>query len=195
MWIIALLEQLTGFIPRPFIIRADEGGFRQVPKLWKYRSLKDNNGSTWITEMKSGEWYWLIPWIMEYETCKIKTQVKDIRAQSVWTKDGYDITVGTSIRYYVQKPIKALLDVLDYDQSLQNIVLGMVCNYVRLRTLEELKLTVGKLEEELLKSVREASSGWGLWIQSVLITDVGKTQNFRILLSGDLLGLGIGSDV
>lgn len=191
MWVLALLEQITGFIPRPFIIRADEGGFRQVPKPWKYWPWvsKDSCESTWLAEMKSGEWYWLIPWIMEYETCKIKTQVKDIRAQSIWTKDGQDITVGTSIRYYVQKPVKALLDVHDYDQSIQNIVLGVVCSYVRLHTLEDLKLCIDELRDKLLVSVKESSSGWGLWIQSVSITDIGKAQNFRILLSGDLLGL------
>lgn len=190
MWIIALLDQITGFIPRPLIIRGDEGGFRQVPKLWNGWPwvTKNSLGSTWITEMKSGDWYWVLPWIMEYESCKTKTQVVDIRAQSVWTKDGFDITVGTAVRYYVQKPVKALLDVHDYDQSLQNVVLGAVCNYVRQHTLEELKSTIDKLEEKLLKAVKESSSGWGLWIQAVSITDVGKAQNFRILLSGDSLG-------
>jgi len=112
MWILTLLEQLTGFIPRPIQMRLDEGGFRQTPKPW--------SGGTWLTEMKSGRWYWLVPWIMEHEICKTKTQVKDIRAQSIWTKDGRDTTVGTSIRYYISNPLKALLEVHDYDQSLQN---------------------------------------------------------------------------
>jgi len=65
MWILTLLEQLTGFIPRPIQMRQDEGGFRQTPKPW--------SGGTWLTEMKSGRWYWLIPWIMEHEICKTKT--------------------------------------------------------------------------------------------------------------------------
>ncbi len=209
MWVISLLETITGFIPRPAIIRDDEAGFRQVPKPWKgwpwdywpwirwtwikkpwamkpwHPRVKHEN--TWLTETKAGGWYWIIPWIMEYETCKTKTQVKDIRAQSVWTKDGHDVTVGTSIRYYVKNAMKALLEVHDYDQSLQNVVLGVVCDYVRQHTLDELKSSLDELKNKLLESVRNASDGWGLKIQDVAITDIGKTQNFRILLSGDLL--------
>lgn len=181
MWILTLIDTLTGFIPRPAIIRIDEGGFRQVPIPW---------GGTWLTEMKSGKWYWLIPWVMEHEIGKTKTQVKDIRAQSVWTKDGHDVTIGTSIRYYVKNVMKALLEVHDYDQSLQNIVLGVVCSYVREHNLEDLKSGIDELREKLLVAVKEASKGWGLQIQDVAITDVGKAQNFRILLSGDLGGIG-----
>ena len=206
MWVLTLLEQLTGFLPRPLIIRLDEAGFRQVPKPWKgwpwshwpwirwhwlckpWRgkpwSSKDNNSSTWVIKVEPGEWYWIVPWIMEYEVCKTKLQIKDIRAQSVWTKDGVDVTVGTSTRYYVRDSMKAQLEVLDYDQSLQNAILGIVCNYVRKHTLEELKLGVDVLQEELTKSVREASDGWGLKIQDISITDIGRAKNLRVLLSG-----------
>jgi len=206
MWLVTLLDRLTCFIPRVRVIPPDSGGFRCTPKPWRgwpwaywpwirqswickpwkgkpWRE-KDNVSSTWLTELKPGEWYWIWPLLMEYEMIKIKTQVKDIRAQSVWTKSGHDITVGTSVRYYVQKPLKALLDVHDYDESLQNIVLGVVCDYVRKHTLEELKLSIDELRERLLDAVKKESSGWGLWIQNVFITDIGQARNFRVLLSG-----------
>jgi hypothetical protein len=81
--------------------------------------------------------------------------------------------------------MKALLDVHDYDQSLQNVVLGIVCEYVRQHTLEQLKQNIDGLKNRLLEIIRKESSGWGLWIQSVSITDIGRTRNFRLLLSGD----------
>jgi regulator of protease activity HflC (stomatin/prohibitin superfamily) len=175
MWLVTLLEYATGFIPRPMIIRPDEGGFRQIPKLW---------GGTWVTELKPHNWYWLIPWFMENEVCKTPTQPKDIRAQSAWTADGHNVTVGASVKYYVSDPMKALLDVHDYDESLQNTVLGVVCDYVGEHTLEVLKSSRRELTDLLLKMVREASKGWGLKIQDVRITDIGDAQNHRLLISG-----------
>ena len=213
MWILSLIEQVTGFIPRPLIIRMDEAGFRQVPKLWEgwpwnywpwirwswikrpwkrkpWAPENKENTSTWLTKMDPGEWYWIIPWIMEYEICKTKLQIKDVRAQSVWTKDGKDIIVGTAISYYVKDAMKALLNVLDYDDSLQNAILGIVSDYIRKHSLEELKVSVDVLCEKLLKASREVSDGWGLKIKEICVTDTGSAQNIRLLVSGDTLSIG-----
>jgi len=179
MWIETLLEKVTSFIPRPIIIRPDEGGFRQIPKPW---------GGCWVTELKPGNWYLLVPLIMENEICKTKTQVKDIRIQSVQTKDGVDFAIGVTIRYYIINPLKALLEVFNYDESLQNIILGIVHDYVETHTEQELKENRNLLKDQLLKSVREEAAGWGLKIYSVKLSDFGKTINYRILMD-DKIGL------
>jgi len=174
--IIELLNLLTGFIPRPMLIRPDEGGFRLFPKLF--------SGGCYLTELLPGKWYWLIPWFMENEVCSTRTQVADTRAQSTWTNDGQNVTVGTSVRYYVSDPMKALLEVHNYDQSLQNIVLGIVCEYAGKHSLEQLKTMSGELTALLLSEVRLASTGWGLKVQGVSITDIGNAKNVRLLVSG-----------
>lgn len=175
MWVVSILEYLTGFVPRPVIVRPDQGGFRQIPKPW---------GGSWIKELKPGTWFWSIPWFMEHCLCKTRTQPKDVRAQSVWTKDGKNLTVSASVQYYIVDPLKALLEVFDYDQSLQTIVLTVVCEFIQGRTLEELKQQMDQLKEELTKTTREATKGWGLKIQRVAITDIGDAQNLRLLVSG-----------
>jgi len=172
MWLETLLEKITSFIPRIMIIRPDESGFRQTMKPW---------GGCWITETKPGNWYWLLPIVMEEEVCKIKPQVVDIRSQSILTKDNIDIMVSASIRYYVRNAVKALLEVLDYDESLQTTALVAIEEYIEGHTLEELKNSRSTLRENLLKAVREESKGWGLWVSSVGITDIGKARNFRLL--------------
>jgi len=53
---IDILNLITGFIPRPIIMRLDEGGFRSFPNLL--------TGKCWITEMEPGNWYWVIPWFL-----------------------------------------------------------------------------------------------------------------------------------
>lgn len=182
MWIISLLEYITGFIPRPLLIGPDEGGYRQVPKPW---------GGCWLHEVRPNNWYWFVPWFSEIVTCKTRTQPKDVRAQSVWTKDGHNLAASVSVQYYISDPMKALLEVYDYDQSLQTIVLSVVCEFIETRTMQELKEQMVGLKEELTRATRDATKGWGLKIQKVGITDIGETQNFRHLISGlDQLEIG-----
>ena len=182
MWIISLLEYITGFIPRPVIIGPDEGGYRQVPKPW---------GKCWLHAVIPNRWYWHIPWFTQIATCKTPTQPKDVRAQSVWTKDGHNLAVSVSVQYYISDPMKALIEVYDYDQSLQTIVLSVVCEFIKNLELEDLKKQIGALKEELTRATREATKGWGLKIQRVGITDIGDSRNIRLLLSGlDQLEIG-----
>ena len=208
MWAETLIDKLTCFLPRPSIIRLDEGGFRQVPKPWKGWpwaywpwirkkwlrrpwscwpwSPRDNESNTWIIELIPGNWYWIIPLFMEHVVIPIKVQIKDIRIQSVRTKDGVDLSIGGAIKYYVQKPIKAILDVTDYDESLQTAALVVIRKFVSQYTLLELDEKIEELNRQLLSSVREESSGWGLRVQSVEITDIGKSINLRLM--GNVIG-------
>lgn len=123
----------------------------------------------------------MIPWITEHEVCKIKPQVKDIRAQSIRTKDGKDMVVGGALRYYVRDWMKAQLNVLDYDDSLETVVLSKVCEYGWKHTLEELEQNMDRLKEEVLSTVKEESKGWGVWIQDFGLTDIGVCINLRHL--------------
>ena len=176
MWFISLIDYVTGFIPRPVLIRPDEGGFRQIPVPWC--------GRTWLTELKPSRWYWSFPWFNIIEVCSTKTQAQDIRAQSVWTKDGQNLALGVSTRYHITDPVKALLNVHNYDQSLQNIILSIVCEFVGEHTVEELKAQIKLLVEKLTTATREDAKGWGLKIEKIGITDIGVTQNHRLLISG-----------
>lgn len=176
MWLLSLIDYVTGFIPRPTIIRPDEGGFRIVPIPWSKK--------TWITELQPNNWYWNFPWFNIIEVCSTKTQAIDIRAQSVWTKNGSNLALGVSIRYHINNPVKALLEVHNYDQSLQNIILSIVCEYVGEHTVEELRDKLKELIEKLTTATREEAKGWGIKIEKVGITDIGVTQNYRLLVSG-----------
>ena len=182
MWLNSLLERLFAIFPRIILIRLDEGGFRQAPKPW---------GGTWVTELKPGGWYFFWPILMENEVCSIKTQVVDIRVQSALTKDGRDVAVGLSIRYYISDPMKALLQVHDYDQSLNTIALGVACHYVQHHNFEEIQTDVDGLRAELLMAVRKESAGFGLKIQDVAVTDIGRTRNLRVLNNEGLVRIQI----
>ena len=89
------------------------------------------------------------------------------------------MTISGAIRYRVRSAQKALLEVLDYDQNIQAVALGIIQRYIRVHELQD--LDTERIEQEVLKGVRKASAGWGLYIEEVYITDIGRTWNIRLL--------------
>ena len=174
-WFTRLLDKLLSIFPRLVIIAPDEAGVRCTPGIVK---------GVHITSLIPGWWiFW--PIIQSIEIIKIKTQVKDLRPQSVWTQDRTEMTVSGAIRYRVRSAQKALLEVYDYDQNIQAVALGIIQQYIREHELED--LNTQQLEGEVLEGVRKASEGWGLRVERVYITDIGRTQNVRILLNEPIL--------
>lgn len=175
-WLTNLIDRLLSIFPRLVLIAPDELGVRYTPRLM---------GDVNITPLDPGWWiYW--PLIQNIETIRCKTQIVDLRSQSVWTADRQDMTISGAIRYRVRSAQKALCEVYDYDQNVQAAALGIIQQYVRGHELEN--LDTQQIEAEVLKGVREASTGWGLYIEKVYITDIGRTQNIRLLLNKPILG-------
>ena len=175
-WLTNLIDRLLSIFPRLVLIAPDEIGVRYTPGI-----IRDVH----VISLAPGWWiYW--PLIQDIETIRCKTQVKDLRPQSVWTQDRIEMTVSGAIRYRVRSAQKALLEVYDYDQNVQAVALGIIQQYVRKHRSED--LDTQQIEEEVCKGVRDASKGWGLFIEQVYITDIGRTQNIRILLNESILG-------
>lgn len=132
----------------------------------------------WVNEIPPG-WYILWPVIQTFEGAKVKPQIKDLRAQSVWTADHKELVISGAVKYYIADVRKALLEVFDYDANIQALALGMIQrNCARHK---EVEIKTPELEEVVLKALREESQGWGLRIQKVYITDVGRARNIRLL--------------
>ena len=167
-WLSDLIKKLTDLLPRIVLIAPDESGIRIRPK---------RHGIT-VRELAPGWWLeW--PILVKVETIRVKTQIKDLRPQSVWTADQKDLTISGAIRYRVRSVRKALLEVWDYDQNIQAVALGIIQQHVREHKLAELDTKM--IEAEVLKEVRKASEGWGLYIERVYVTDIGITYNIRLL--------------
>ena len=175
-WLTRLIDRLLSIFPRLVIVAPDETGVRYTPKF---------AGGVCITSLTPG-WYLFWPLIQNIETIRCKTQVKDLRPQSVWTLDRVEMTVSGAIRYRVRSAQKALLEVFDYDQNIQAVALGIIQQYIREHELQD--LNTQRIEQEVLKGVREASAGWGLYIEKVYITDIGRTWNIRLLTNEPILG-------
>ncbi len=164
-----LLSYFLKVVPRLWIVEPDEGGVRTTL-------------GTRIKPTPPG-WYIYWPLIQVCEGIKTKVQVKDVRIQSVWTKDGVEIAMSVGIRYSVANARLAILNCFDYDANIQVIALGLMTSAVSNLKLEELMdpETRRVLCESVFMGVKEKSRGWGLKIEEIVITDIGKTRNFRLL--------------
>lgn len=164
-WLKELFDKLLSVFPQLSMVNPDEAGYRIT--LGKY-----------IKPIKPG-WYIYWPLIQELSLITITPQVKDVRIQSVWTSDYVNLCVGLAIKYRVKDAVAAQLKVQDYDQSLQNSALIAGIEFVTAHLKEELNII--KMNEALTKILRAKAYGWGIDVQDVSVTDVGKTRNIRLL--------------
>ena len=164
-WLIELTDRLFWFVPRIRLIRPDESGVR-ITCGHKY-------------QLTPPGWYFVWPVLQEMEIINVMPQVIDIRSQSVLTKDGRDLCFGGGIMYRVSDPVKAILEVQDFDKSLYTLALGIVADYINQNDYND--CTVSGTREAILKGVREAAAGFGLKIMRMYVTDFGTTRNIRVL--------------
>lgn len=168
-WPSEIFSKLTAVVPRLWFVEPDEGGIR-VTFGSRFQSTPPG-------------WYFYLPLIHTFTKITVTPQIKDVRSQSVVTKDGVDICVGAAIRYQVKNASKAILKVQDYDEAIQAVVLGAVTSYVVAHTFEECRM-IEEFEALLTISVVKASRGWGLEAVKVFITDLGTVRNLRIMSEG-----------
>ena len=133
-------------------------------------------------------WYVYWPLIQKLLDMEIKTQVVDLRNQSVRTTCGNSVVVSGAIQYRIVDISKAILDVQDIDRSLTTLALGIILEYVKQRTLDDC-MDVDKLKTEILKGIRDAATGWGIKVEKVFITDLDKARNIRLLTNATISNL------
>jgi len=167
-WLSQFVEKLFSVFPRLWLVDPDESGVRVTL-------------GTRIKLTPPG-WYVYWPIMQNCERIKVKSQVKDLRAQSVWSQDRVELVVSGAIQYSVRDARKAILECYDYDANIQALALGVIQKFAACRYSSAFKTS--ELEDEILRGLREASQGWGLKIERVYITDIGSTKNLRVMLQG-----------
>ena len=122
----------------------------------------------------------------------VSPQVVDLRPQSAMTKDFQDLAISGGIKYKVSDPRKSLLDVQDYDKSIQTMALGIICEFISSHNFADLS-DLSELKESILSGIRDEATGMGLKIMKVYITDIGRTKNIR-MMGGDRVVIDGGED-
>ncbi len=165
-WLADLLKNLRDILPRKYFINPDEGGIRITL-------------GTHVKTMTPGYYYYW-PVIQDCRGIKITPQLVDLRPQSALTSDLKDIVISGGIKYKVSDCRKAMLEVHDYDENIQTMALGIICEYVGHHNFADLT-NLSELREAILSGIRDEAAGMGLKIMKVYITDIGKTKNIRVM--------------
>ncbi len=161
-----IFDTIRRFIPVIFLLSPDEAGVRVTL-------------GTRVKVLDPGFYFhWPIIQTILYTTVTI--QVKDLRSQSIPSKGGRDLILSGAIKYKIVDIRKAMLEVQDYDRSLEALSLGVLLAVASTMTEDEL-IDTERLGDEILKKIREEASGWGLKLQRVYITDLGRAKNVRLL--------------
>lgn len=108
----------------------------------------------------------------EILTCEIKEQVVDLPSQVV---DG--IAIETTIRYEIDDPRLALLEVIDYDDSIANYTLGLIGGRLAL----EPSIRPGKLRQDVLSDLKIEADGWGINVIDLQFPTFTKARTYRLL--------------
>ncbi len=165
-WLTNLLKNLRDWLPRKYFISPDEGGIRLT---------LGNRVKTLVPG-----WYYYWPVIQECRGINVAPQVTDLRPQSSLTVDLKDLVISGGIKYKVSDARKALLEVQDYDKSIQTVALGIICEFMSENSFAHIT-NLTKLRESILTGVREEAADMGLKIMKVYITDIGRTKNIRVM--------------
>ena len=124
--------------------------------------------------------YWHWPIIDEFRVVTVVEQAVDLPEQSVTTKDFYTVLVGGTIRYEIYDAKKALLNVQDYDETLQIIAMGSLLSFIARKKREEI-LYPEEVEAEILSDLQSDCEHIGLNVVEFRLTNSCKHRVIRVV--------------
>ena len=162
--------QLFSILPRIWVVEPDEGGIRTTL-------------GSFVKDAPTG---WYVNWPIIHVCTKrpITPQVVDLRGQSALTLDAKDVVIGGALQYRIINARKAILEVNDLDLSVMSLALGIIQEHVTSHEFPQLR-KLDDLKTKIRQGLREATSGWGIKIMEVFITDLGTVKNIRFIGDGN----------
>ena len=168
-WLSKFIDRLFCWLPRIWLVHPDEEGVKiTLGKYWK--------------KAKPG-WYIYLPLFQAVDKILIRTQVVDLRPQSLWTLDRDNLAISGSIRYRISDAAKAILEVQNFDETIVALSLGIIFDFTKNKTSEEISKNIEGLKQQILAGLRKEAQGWGLKIENVYLTDIGDVSNLRLLMN------------
>lgn len=164
-WLQQIFDKLLSLLPAVVVIEPTEMGAR-ITGGRRYRVL----GPGWYL------WWPVVQRVIRMTTI---TQVVDLKPQTVRTRDGRELVVSGGIRYHIHDIEKALFAVDDLDKALSTTALGVILEYVQTRTVDEC-MDAERIKRELRRGLAEAARGWGVRVEQVYLTDLGRVRSLRL---------------
>jgi regulator of protease activity HflC (stomatin/prohibitin superfamily) len=121
-----------------------------------------------------------LPWIEKIEgEITLKEQPVDPDPQTIITKDNISITVDMIAMIKVVDPLKAVMDVSDYQKAVNSLVQTGVVDIMGKMELKEIQTNLETISKKVLKHVEEDSSRWGVTITQVRFESISYSDEIK----------------
>lgn len=120
-----------------------------------------------------------LPLVDTCHSLNVVPRVVNLPHQSLKTLDGKNIALSAALYYAISDVERVYLDVDDHDESLINLAMGHIGDYVAGHTIAE--CSHADIQAAVMGSLREAAQAWGLELISVYITDLADVRTYRLM--------------
>ena len=138
----------------------------------------------WATVLDAGL-HFMWPVVGDIVIVDIAEQSLRIESQSLTTQDGASVGVGVTVTYKILDPIKAVFDVVDWDESLRAEITGVVGECVLTHQFDDLCNAKTVTEDVITELRKVATERWGLKILRVRRSDFAKCRTIRLMREPD----------
>ncbi|MDR3438573.1 SPFH domain-containing protein [Telmatospirillum sp.] len=114
----------------------------------------------------------LIPWIQTLRRADIRIMVAEIDPQDLITKDNVSVKVTAVVYYRISDPRKALLEVRDYPNAINQLAQITLRSTIGQYPLDKLLANQEELNETISKVIEIRTEEWGVQVDHVEIRSV-----------------------
>jgi len=109
----------------------------------------------------------------------LRTVTLDVPSQNIITKDNVSVKVNAVVYYRVMDPIKAIIEIENYDFATSQISQTTLRSIIGQVELDDLLSNRDKLDTSLQNVIDKNTDPWGIKVSMVEIKDVGIEEEMR----------------
>jgi membrane protease subunit HflK len=107
-----------------------------------------------------------------------------LRPQTLTTKDDLNIVLSAIVKYNISDVRTYLLDIWDSADVINDLTLGAIRKIVA--SVDYMDLRGHLIEEEVLNTIKNEASRYGVDIHKVTFSDLGKVRSLRLITNESL---------
>jgi regulator of protease activity HflC (stomatin/prohibitin superfamily) len=136
-----------------------------------------------IGDVKPG-FVWRIPFLEDIVSEECTEQTLNLKTATITTTDEVSVTLSANISYRVVDIKKLWRNASDFDESLGNLLLGLLAHHCSKKTYDQLMHGRGRLEPFLVKKLTEKVDKWGVEIVVLHLTDFVSARPYKHYIDG-----------
>ncbi len=128
-------------------------------------------------------WFFIIPGMEKMFVVDLRTITLDVPPQDCITKDNVTVRVNAVVYYRVLDPVKATVEIRNYNQGTIQIAQTTLRSVVGQIELDQLLSEREKINEELQNIIDTETDPWGVKVSIVEIKDVELPQSMQRVMA------------